>query len=84
MPDLFALPDPDPPAPPAPYLTGGDIIDGLSFAQANDPKVDQRDIVRIQAAARASEVKSKIARVAKATGTTADAILAQATPTGTV
>lgn len=72
----------DPSAKSPPYLTGGDVIDGMSPAQATAQGVDPRDIVRIQNAPMASMVKSKIARVAKANGVSPDALLAQATPTG--
>lgn len=65
------------------YMTGRDLIDGMSPAQAKAADTeDPRNLARISAAKTTAEVKSCIARVAKANGITADTLLAQATPTG--
>lgn len=73
---------PPPPLPPVAYMTGKDVIDGMSRVQANDPAVDQRDVVRIATAPRASEVKGCIRRVEHDLKLPAGALLAQATATG--
>lgn len=70
------------PPEPAPYLTGKDIVDGMSRVQANDPAVDQRDLVRIGAAPRASEVKGCIARIEKDLKLAAGTLTGQSTASG--